>query len=112
MSLKAWLKEYKVKNVIRVNSTKNAKKAGKWARTYQDKWKKKGSYEIWTNLNTYKKTYCSKIIWQAFYYGADYDLTSVFHGRAGSWTGTSKSAKVSPYDFLKIKKYSNSVYKS
>lgn len=26
MSLKAWLKEYKVKNVIRVNSTKNAKK--------------------------------------------------------------------------------------
>lgn len=55
MSLKSWLKEYKVKFVIRVNSTKNAKKAGKWARTYQNKWKKKGSYEIWTNLNTYKK---------------------------------------------------------
>lgn len=58
-----WTKIYR-------HSNKNvAQKAANWASsTYKGK---SATYKITKNLTTTNETYCSKIVWQAYYYGPD-----------------------------------------
>lgn len=110
LSVADWTAKYKIKNVVRLDSTTNAKKAGKWAREYQVKYKK-AEYTIWSNLNTFKTNYCSKLVWQSYKYGAKYDLTQTYNQRHQKWIGTSIYMKIYPYDYTsKIKKYDHKVY--
>lgn len=70
ISLSAWNSEYSKKGWTRVyrhSNSKIATAAGNWASK-----KYKGSsakYKITTDLTSTKETYCSKIVWQAYYYG-------------------------------------------
>lgn len=53
--------------IYRHNSAGTALKAGQWAeRTYKNS---NASYVINADLSSTSKTYCSKIVWQAYHYG-------------------------------------------
>ncbi|WP_409305751.1 YiiX/YebB-like N1pC/P60 family cysteine hydrolase [Peribacillus sp. SCS-155] len=109
-TLDTWMKKYPIKSVVRLTDTAKAKKAGAWARTYQVEYKK-ATYGIWTNLNTYNKTYCSKLVWQAYRYGSGWDLTQRYDYRHGRWLGTASFDKILPYQFINgITRYSERVY--
>lgn len=70
ISLSAWNSGYSKKGWTRVyrhSNSKTATAAGNWASK-----KYKGSsakYKITSDLTSTKETYCSKIVWQAYYYG-------------------------------------------
>ncbi len=70
ISLNTWNRKYTNKGwtkIYRHSSTSVANAAGDWAnRTYRGS---KAKYVINTDLASTNKTYCSKIVWQAYYYG-------------------------------------------
>lgn len=74
ISLSRFFKRYdnSVK-VIRYTSSRDAKKAGEWARTYAEEYSD-AKYDLAVKLSGFTRTYCSKIVWQAYYYGADVNL--------------------------------------
>lgn len=66
---KGWTKVYRHKN------NKIANKASDWANdTYTDS---KAKYKITRDLSTTEETYCSKIVFQAYYYAKNDELPSV-----------------------------------
>ena len=71
IKLSDWNKEYSSgghwTRIYRHNSAGTALKAGQWAeRTYKNS---SASYVINADLSSTSKTYCSKIVWQAYHYG-------------------------------------------
>lgn len=74
ISLTAWKNRYNVTGWTKVyryslgsNLTKVPYEAAKWAeKTYRNS---NAQYVINTNLASTDKTYCSKLVWQAYYYG-------------------------------------------
>lgn len=68
ISLSEWNKRYDKTNVLRVKTQSVAVEAARWAKNnYKD-----GSnpgYSLAGSLYSKSPTYCSKIVWQAFYYG-------------------------------------------
>ncbi|MBH0333661.1 hypothetical protein ABH14_28690 [Brevibacillus brevis] len=74
ISLSKFFKRYdnSVK-VIRYTSSRDAKKAGEWARTYAEEYSD-ADYDLAVKLSGFTRTYCSKLVWQAYYYGADVNL--------------------------------------
>lgn len=47
----------------------SAKKAAAWANNYVEKYPN-AKYSVWSSSASFNKTYCSKLVWQAFYYGS------------------------------------------
>lgn len=92
ISLSSWHSQYTNKasdswtKVYRHSSTTTAAKAGSWANTTYGV-DSEASYVINFDLTSTDKTYCSKIVWQAYYYGP---TTAV---ATGSTIGV-----VTPYD--------------
>lgn len=101
LTLSDWKSKYAGSNgttwVHRVNSSDLASKAATWAlKNYYNSSGSTGSqnikpsYKITTALSSTDPTYCSKIVYQA-YYNADKDVS-------GTWV-YNRSGIVSPYDF-------------
>lgn len=72
LSLSKWHDNYTTKGwtkIYRHSNSDVAKAAGKWAAdTYKGS---SAEYFIDLDLTTTNKTYCSKLVWQAYYYGPD-----------------------------------------
>ncbi|WP_094700709.1 YiiX/YebB-like N1pC/P60 family cysteine hydrolase [Brevibacillus laterosporus] len=70
-SIEQWFREYPNEKVYRYNGGKrDAYNAGNWARLYVKNYKN-ATYGLTAKLSSFTQTYCSKIVWQAYYYGAD-----------------------------------------
>lgn len=93
-TLSKWITHYNAEGwtkIYRHSDSTVAKKAANWAEaTYKDS---DAEYVINMDLTSTDKTYCSKLVWQAYYYGPDthcangptvgvrlpYDLPSTIH---------------------------------
>lgn len=97
--LSTWLKTYKSSTkVVRYKSNSNALKAANWAYShYATGPYRNASYSLADSLYSFKKTYCSKIVWQSYYYGSGVTFklweTHEPYQRYVPYTWT-------PYDFL------------
>lgn len=66
----------------------SAAKAAAWANNYVKEYSD-ATYSIWSSSATFNKTYCSKLVWQAFNYGTGgYPIVALQYGD-----------KIHPYDF-------------
>ncbi|MED1788094.1 YiiX/YebB-like N1pC/P60 family cysteine hydrolase [Brevibacillus laterosporus] len=90
-------KKYGTK-VVRYNRTKIRNKAADWAEWYVNKYDD-AEYAI-SDLYNYKyKTYCSKIVWNAYYFGADVRLkTSTTYVPGPGGTSPIELEIATPYD--------------
>ncbi|MGG4493758.1 YiiX/YebB-like N1pC/P60 family cysteine hydrolase [Brevibacillus reuszeri] len=71
ISISKFFKRYKSNiKVVRYSSSKAAKKAGAWATEFAEEYSD-ATYGLTNKLSGASPTYCSKIVWQAYYYGAD-----------------------------------------
>ncbi|PAF35566.1 hypothetical protein CHH58_16040 [Terribacillus saccharophilus] len=68
-TLYQWRTRYNKTNVYRVSDYSVASAAAKWARANYFDSNRNPGYQINTSLYSKSPTYCSKIVWQAFYYG-------------------------------------------
>lgn len=93
ISISKFYKRYKSKvKVIRYKSSVKAKKAGKWAREYAEEYYD-AEYGLLNKLRGMDPTYCSKIVWQAYYYGADINFND---------KRPSSTQMFAPYDILDL----------
>lgn len=60
--------------VFRLNNLDKAKNAARWVLANYKK--SNAKYKLTMNLSTIDETYCSKLIWQAYYYGVGSDIVS------------------------------------
>lgn len=75
ISLSSWKKRFKNTQVVRYKDAKKAKKAAVWAEKNFIKGKYKNiSYNISPTTYHFRSTYCSKLVWQAYHYGANVDF--------------------------------------
>ncbi|WJE14012.1 YiiX/YebB-like N1pC/P60 family cysteine hydrolase (plasmid) [Halobacillus sp. ACCC02827] len=89
ISTSTWYSRYKSTKVVRPKSSTEGKKAATWAYNFYVKGAGKNySYDVRTTLNGSGKTYCSKLVWQAYKNGAGKNL--------GGYTPGLRT----PYDFL------------
>lgn len=93
ISISQFYKRYKSKiKVIRYSSGTKAKKAGIWAREYAEEYYD-AEYGLFSKLRGFDPTYCSKIVWQAYYYGADINFNDL---------SPSSTDMFAPYDILDL----------
>lgn len=59
--------------ILRYEFAEDASKAARWAKQHIQDVEK---YAYTRDLTDYRKNYCSKFVWQAFYFGSKVDLTS------------------------------------
>ncbi|KPC98935.1 hypothetical protein LR69_02907 [Geobacillus sp. BCO2] len=71
-----WFAEYPNEKVVRYRGA-NATAAANWAANYVKNYRN-AYYDI-SPLYYMDSTYCSKIVWQAYYYGANYELPTVYN---------------------------------
>lgn len=64
-----FLKHNKGTNAFRVPNSTVARNAGSWASNYYNNWKGKAKYQINTAKYTQNEMYCSKLVWQAYWFG-------------------------------------------
>jgi len=69
-TLAQWNARYDKTNVWRVSSSIIANKAASWAYLNYYATNSDAEYQINTDLYSKDPTYCSKLVWQAYYYGA------------------------------------------
>ncbi|MGA4713693.1 YiiX/YebB-like N1pC/P60 family cysteine hydrolase [Bacillus safensis] len=75
ISLSSWKKRFKNTQVVRYKDAAKAKKAAIWAEKNFIKGKYKNiSYNISPGVYHFRSTYCSKLVWQAYHYGANVDF--------------------------------------
>lgn len=75
ISISSWFKKYTSTKVVRTNSKYKGKpsKAASWAAKYLKDYPK-AKYSITPNLSSKDPTYCSKLVYQAYYYGTGYPI--------------------------------------
>ncbi|KMY53792.1 hypothetical protein AC623_07240 [Bacillus sp. FJAT-27231] len=72
MSISTWLTKYPKTKVVRSNSSTIANKAGKYAyNSYIVGTYKNQSYKVTSNPKDRTYLYCSELVWQSYYYGAN-----------------------------------------
>lgn len=100
MTLSNWSKTYKSIKIVRSNSDKNRNDAATWMKKkYDNKKIRNGTtYKITSNNLGSSPSYCSKLVWQAYYYGAKKDLTAHYSHSLGYYVPT--SGIVTPYSLL------------
>ncbi|WP_053070009.1 hypothetical protein [Clostridium sp. K25] len=101
-----WLSRYPHTKVIRHKSTPTRVKAANWAKAYYVDGKGKYTeYKVTPNPKDLKYTYCSEIVWQAYYYGANipYKVVST-NCSDGVFCNSTYNipAFIKPYDFSKV----------
>lgn len=72
MSFDKWIKDFKTTKVVRYKDSKKASKAGTyaWNNYIKGKYKNK-TYKITNNPKNRNYLYCSELVWQSYYYGAN-----------------------------------------
>lgn len=95
-SLPRYMKRFSKQNlyILRPHSNKIAKQAGQAAMTIHPEIE---SYTFNKTLANVKENYCSKFIWQAFYYGAGIDVLGRNYTNDSSSYILPMSLKSSPY---------------
>ncbi|SDZ42599.1 Permuted papain-like amidase enzyme, YaeF/YiiX, C92 family [Evansella caseinilytica] len=89
ISISEWYSDYKSTKVVRPNKASQGKDAATWAYKFYVKGSGKNyKYDVNTTLSGKDKTYCSKLVWQAYKNGADKNLTGYTPGIR------------TPYDFV------------
>jgi uncharacterized protein YycO len=68
-SWSSWKSKYSTNEVLRQPNTTVAGMAATWAKSHYWTTNRTPFYAITTNLASTSTTYCSKIVWQAYYYG-------------------------------------------
>lgn len=97
--ISTWLSNYDDTEVIRCDSKSTALDAAEWAEDYYiDGDGADTPYKITTSVTSKKYTYCSKIVWQAYYYGADFEFETAYDIRNGKQK-FSRPTIISPYEF-------------
>lgn len=92
ISISKWFKKYPNEKVIRYSDSDAAADAAEWATTYV-KDHPDATYGLANKLKGMNETYCAKIVWQAYYYGADVNFDNM---RPNS------TALFTPYQFLSL----------
>lgn len=70
ITLSQWKTSYPNTEVYRTTSTDTAQKAARWAYANYEIGSKP-TYSFALDLSSTSKSYCSKIVWQGYYYGAN-----------------------------------------
>ncbi|MFE6799799.1 YiiX/YebB-like N1pC/P60 family cysteine hydrolase [Paenibacillus chitinolyticus] len=74
-NLQSWLNDYPNAKVVRLNDSAKAAKAAKWAVWYYENYASKVKYSIDSKIAAYDTyTYCSKLVWDAYYFGGSISL--------------------------------------
>lgn len=98
-TLSKWSKSYKEVKIVHHKNSKTRNAAASWMKKrYDNKKTRKTPYKLTSNNLGLSPSYCSKLVWQAYYYGADKDITQHFSQSMGYWIAT--SGYVTPYDLL------------
>ncbi|WP_322906793.1 hypothetical protein [Paenibacillus campi] len=70
--------------VMRYSNSGAATQAGNWAKSYINNYKSQVTYGLINTIGVYEKeTYCSKIVWDAYYFGANISID----GHTPFWNG-------------------------
>lgn len=100
-SFSEWKKAFDNKfQVVRYTNSGKAKSAGEWARKQEGKTYK---YGIGTTKNSdFSQNYCSKFVWQAYYFGADVKIATYYNNKEGIWVPHEPSgySVIVPSEFL------------
>ncbi len=108
ISINQWLSDYPATKVVRFNSSSRAYDAAKWASSNYVK-SNGGRYSnldygFTGSIKGFKSTYCSKIVWQAYYYGAQKGYKVIL--QTPSQTKWIIPGIIAPYHYLN-KSYQN-----
>ncbi|WP_152559168.1 hypothetical protein [Tumebacillus flagellatus] len=72
-SVSTWFSSYPHEKIVRHSNTSTAQSAANWASSFVINYSYL-DYSLSDLASPYKSTYCSKIVWDAYYYGANYTL--------------------------------------
>ncbi len=98
ITISSWISSYPKTKVVRAINNSNSSKAAAWAKSYYvDGAGKNTSYVITPNPKDLTNTYCSEIVWQSYYYGAN--LAYNVANKDGQLVYAIPSI-ISPYDFI------------
>lgn len=96
-----WLNRYSSTKVIRYKYKLRALKAANWARDYYLNGPGKyAEYKFKFNPKDKSSVYCSKLVWQAYYYGADITFKIPYVNSQGFITSYLIPNMITPYDFI------------
>lgn len=102
ITLTDWYKRYPNTQVIRSNTPSERIQAANWAKAYYvDGAGKNTEYKITANPKDLTYTYCSEIVWQSYYYGANKAYLVNVN------TNPSIPTIITPYDFISISTYTH-----
>lgn len=95
-----WFSKYPSTKVVRCNNTTTRVNASLWAESYYANGAGKTTeYSITPNPRDLTKTYCSEIVWQSFYYGANFSFKTFQMGYGGNYS-YNEPVVIEPYNFL------------
>ncbi|MEK4077923.1 hypothetical protein MHI01_29255 [Paenibacillus sp. FSL M7-0656] len=98
ISISTWKSRNKNTKIMRYTNSSVASKAGAWAASYYTNYKSVVKYGLINTIGSYEKeTYCSKIAWDAYYFGGGVSID----GHGPFWSGI-----YGPYHFLNEKGFS------
>ncbi|WP_156807454.1 hypothetical protein [Effusibacillus pohliae] len=92
LTLDQWFARYPNTKRVRNNTTSTALYIGRWAASYVSQYPY-ANYGLATKLQGMDPTYCSKIVWQSYYYGS---------GVAFLGYRPDSTAIFAPYDILRL----------
>ncbi|WP_052870932.1 hypothetical protein [Clostridium botulinum] len=100
ISIANWLKTYPSTKVVRCNSKTTRINASNWANDYYVNGKGRFTpYCITPNPKDLTKVYCSELVWQSYYYGANLAYKVIDYGKMGLPAVTIPRI-ISPYEFI------------
>lgn len=96
-----WLAKYSSTKVVRHKYKLRAIKAANWARDYYINGPGKNTgYAITPNPKNKNYVYCSELVWQSYYYGADITFKIPYVNTQGIITSYLIPNIINPYDFV------------
>lgn len=101
LSIGSWLDKYRCTKVVRCNSTPTRVKASNWAQKYYVNGPGKNlSYKPSINTKSLSSTYCSKLVWQSYYYGANFTFKIMQMSPQGDRVSYITPNDILPYHFI------------
>ena len=99
--ISSWLSKYRSTKVVRHTSKTPTVKAANWARDYYINGAGKNtSYRITMNPKDRTYVYCSELVWQAYYYGANLTFKTPYTNSQGIITSYMIPNTITPYHFI------------
>lgn len=110
ISIKSWLSQYKSTKVVRHKNKTISYKAANWALNYYiNGTGKNTSYRITINPKDRTYVYCSELVWQSYYYGANFTFKTPYINPQGTISSYIIPNTIVPYHFTNAyaQKYNN-----